>query len=205
MSGDNRMGPLVTAGTIRTALQAYLETWLSFHLAEAERAEGIAEGTMPRDPVFEMPVERAKWPESALPCVLIVVGAETNPRADGYGTVRYDFPVEFGAIVGGVDEADTRQQQSVWGAALRQFIATRLLATPGLEVEGASLPLGDYTPLPQERARSLQMAAFATTLTVSSVVADRAGVQEVPGDPLEDPGPYPAVIPPAHITIERED
>jgi hypothetical protein len=152
----NREGPLVTVGNVRSAIKARMQAdWLSYYMAEAERAEGITEGDIQRPKSWQMPSERSKWPESKLPAVLIVVAGTTGAerlRGDGddAGLVR----CELGAICKGISDDDAWRQASVYGAALRQFGAKQLDSLADLDVEGVSWDDNgeSYDDVPQERA-----------------------------------------------------
>lgn len=198
MSGTNREGPLVTVGNIRSSIIEHANTtgWLNYYLAEAERAEGLTEGTIERPRSWKWPTEVMSWPDDQRPAVLVVIGeTEGEPVEYGEGLVQASWNVEMSAVVRGVDENDTEQQASVYSAALRAFVAKQGLRLPDLTVEGARWRREAYGDLPQqgEFARSLRMAGVGFTLTLSDVVSTVPGVTEIPVPPLGDPGPYPAV------------
>lgn len=206
MTDTNREGSLVTVNTIRQAVKTRmlasaepdaLGTWLSYYMAEAERAEGITEGTIQRPRSWQMPADRTKWPETALPCVLIIVpGMNGAPQGRGEGLVTAPFAVEFGAVVRGIDDDDTWQQASIYGAALRDFGAKQLEQIAGIDVEGVAWDSSGegYDDISQAEGRSLRMASLGFTLTVNGVVSRWPGVAAVPSSPLGDVGDYPAAV-----------
>lgn len=201
MAGTNREGPLLTINAVRQAVRADMigpagdgsNGWLTYYMADAERAEGVAPGYVQRPRGWQMPGQPTKWPETQVPTVLIVVAnTEGDPRPDGEGVYRATYAIELGAVVQGVDDDDTWQQASVYGAALREYGVKRLLALPGVDVEGVMWSGESYDDLPQAEARSLRMASQAFTATFNGVVSRIPGVAAVPLSPLGDPGPYPA-------------
>jgi hypothetical protein len=207
MTTANREGSLVTVNMIRTAIRTQLDDagWLSYYMAEAERAEGITPGEIARPASWEQPTELQKWPESQIPCLLIaVVGTNGPERERGEGEITAPFGVMMGAACRGVDEEDTWRIASVYGAALRQFGAKQLSDLPTLDIEGVSWDDSgeQYGGIPQERSRSLRMASVAFTLQVNGVVSTWPGVDAPPVPPLGDPGPYPAVSE-VDVTVDR--
>lgn len=197
-AGANREGPLVTVGSIRSSIVAHANTagWLNYYLAEAERAEGITAGTIARPVAWQVPTEVLKWPESQMPCVLVVIaGTEGTPVEHGEGAVEAAWAVEMAAVVRGIDQDDTDRQASVYEAALRAFVAKQALRLPNLTVEGVRWNGSGHGEMPQqgEHARSLRMAGVNFTLSLAGVVSTRPGTLTVPASPLGDLGPYPAV------------
>jgi hypothetical protein len=201
VAGDNREGPLLTINTVRQALKADMlgtapdgsAGWLTYYMADAERAEGVDEGYVQRPRGWQMPSQPTKWPEVQVPTVLIVVAnTEGDPRPDGADVYRATYAVELGAVVRGLDDDDTWQQASVYGAALRAYGVKRMLALPGVDVEGVAWSGESYDDVPQVEARSLRMASQAFTVVFNGVVSRTPGLAVVPGSPLGDPGPYPA-------------
>lgn len=194
-------GPLISGGAAERAVVAHLTaedpdtggTWINDGISLAERAEGIAPGTLERPRGVVRRSEFATWPEDQLPVILVMAAGLAQPptrRADGKYEAR--FLVGLAPVVADVDVDTTHDVALAYGAAVRWA----MLVKPSLGgfAEDTIWRDEQYGDVPNLATRSIGAARSIFEIVVPDVV-QRAPGQMKPTADGEDPGDWPDSAP----------
>lgn len=203
MSGTNRLGPAVSKRRIALAVVGLAQTWASTYLADAERQEGVAAGTLERPRDYERIVTLSKWPEVQVPAVLVIVsGVLEEPSRRGNGELLGVWDVGVFGLVHGRSADDGDLAESIYGAAIRQMMLNQTADLAGITVAGVRQVTESYDDLPVRRGRSVRGALLGFALTVRHHASAGNRLASPPVPPIGDPGPYPTADT-VTVTLEK--
>lgn len=197
-------GTLHHGGQAEDAVLQTFTTWLPDYLAEVSRQDGLPAGTLEQPKSWEFAADVTKWPESQLPCVLVVApGTEGQPWREGSGYYRARYRVNVTVIcsAGGDNaERDTRRLAQLYGAVIRGVLLQhRKLSNNASVVAWAG---EGYDQVPQQDRRTLGFALNAFLVELRGIVSDSAGPQEPTADPVgTPPSDWPAA---ASVQVDVE-
>lgn len=198
-------GQIIGGSHVEAAAQETLQLWYPAYLAEVERQNGRTPGGLPQIRSWTNVADFSRWPEDALPCmVLICPGTADTPTQDGGdGTYRATWALRAAVIVSADTEEHTRDLAKLY------VDATKAAVIQHQTLGGFALAtdwLGEnYAPLPIDKRRSLASGEVAFNVTVDGVLDRFAGpTTPPPVDPLADPGDWPTALT-AEATVDRLD
>jgi hypothetical protein len=209
----NLYGPMLTRSRIHRAVIAHVKLWIPHYLAEVQRQEGVrADGVTALGPT-DLPLPKSwrptpgevrKWPEDQLPAVIFGSPGlgSGGTRKDGEGAYSGAWIISLSAVVGGRDLDTTEWLAGMYTAALR-LLMVQQPRVQGLDVQGARWEDEGYDPLPADAGRSLAAGTCTFTLELGGLANaaygpaaptdDPTTYPQPPGDPGDDPGPFPTV------------
>lgn len=198
MSATNVYGALVSAGQVERRIIGSLEDWLPFYLGEMERLDGYDPGSLPVPVGYVRASEFAKWPEDALPVMLVMAAATSKVRKGQDGQHEAEWTVGVAPIVKDQSQGDSRDLATTYAAAVRGAVVQhkRLKSKAHPDgIEGSVEWLGEaYTDLAFDSTRTLGTARVIFSVTLDNVVSAAAGPRELPSTPPSiDPGDWPGV------------
>lgn len=208
MSDTNRYGRIVSGHMVEMAVKAALEYWIDDYLGEMERLEGYKPGAIERPRGVVTASEFAKMPEDQVPCILVISSDAANTKKHQQGKYEATWAVGVAPIVSDVDEIETRQLAQTYAAACRAALVQHgglrsLLHPTGFGCHLQWVGEG-YTDKAFNTTRTLETARAIFAVTVEDVVTQEAGPREPTGKPSEDPGPWPALVPPVHVVVDPQ-
>jgi hypothetical protein len=178
-------GNLVTPSDVARAVEDHIRLWgrayLDFVRADATRKGDPFPRRLPPIASYRHTNDRPeKWPEDAIPCVVIFNGpGEPNGQGE---TISLDFAVGIGVVVGADDVETTDRLAKTYAAALSLLFVQK----PGLSV-GEAVSWGGFQDVPVEREdqRNLSMGVFGLIVHVPDAMTVYGG----PEVPVPDPQP----------------
>lgn len=198
MSDTNVYGPLVSAKQIERRIIGSLEDWLPFYLGEMERLDGYAPDEIARPEGYVRAAEFAKWPEDALPVILVIAAETDRPIRHEDGKHQVAWTVGVAPIVKDQSEVASRDLATTYAAAIRgavvQHKRLRSVKYPD-GIQGSVEWIGEgYHDLNFDLTRTLGSARVVFSVGIDNAVQSVAGPRDIPaGPPSEDPGPWPQV------------
>lgn len=212
-------GRVVTDGDVSNAVEASLRFWLPSALAELARRKGLGPGDV------DLPVDESWWRmatgddlsrDAGLPAVVVAAGGSELTRRPS--THDGSWPVTVTCAVRHDDHRDTYDLAALYVSGVELALAQ----DPGLRA-GTGEPFSTdvwlsghrVEPLDPEATRTVLLGVVDLTVTVSDVLARRAGppipppLPDVPEDP-QAPGPWqpPVTGPPlddVRVSVRRRD
>lgn len=186
----NLFGPIVDGGQVEAAAKATLGEWMPAYLAEMERQTGRAPESLPMVRGWETAPEFDKWPETQLPCgIIICPGTADEPTEDGQQMHRAKWDLHVALVVSANTEANTLALSKVYAAAARATL--RHHGTLGGFALRTKWVGEGYTDLPLDKRRSMASGEAVFVVEVDDVLDGNGGPSEPPADPYEDPGDWP--------------
>lgn len=175
-------GPMIVETDIDRAAVKNLRLWLPTYLSWAEKKRGLKPGLLarPRPESYQNTLEDDKFPDAALPAILVTT-AQTEADAE-FGTDACYYAVwrcVVTAVVRGEVPAQTREVASVFGGCVRLIMVQHALGLGGGETKwkrGRVAPVADAS----DGGRHL-----AASISQFSVYVDRvlqAGVGPIEPD-----------------------
>lgn len=163
------------------------------YIAEMERQQGEIVGSLPRIRGYQRSIEFEKWPETQLPCLLIIsTGLIREPIREGKGKYRAHWGISVGVITSAATEARTRFLSQLYIAAVRAVLVQQ--KSWGGLLTGVTWLHESYEQIASEDERSVGAAMAVFDAEVLDVVTMQAGPaaplvpQLDPNDPWdEDP------------------
>lgn len=193
-------GPLFSAHELEDAAIKVLMDWMPAALGKIERTYntrlvelGLGDpGSLIPPRSYRTIARFEKFPEDQIPAMVVVSpGLWEPPIKDGEGKYRAKWQVGFAIVVEAKDAETTNAVAKLYTAATRLAI----LQNRGL---GGTARVTDwldetYTDVPVRGSRSLASGQGVFLAEVYDVVDYKAGPNEIPVDPLADPGEWPPV------------
>lgn len=187
------VGPMVHAAQVEEAARSTLQAWIPTYLASMERQLGLAPRTLPPPRSWVVSTEVDRWPEEALPSVLLLsTGLAEEPARDGQGRYRARFALGVAVVVSASDEKATDELAKIYTAAIR----TCLLQQHSLGGLALGVDWEDerYDVLPGRSRGPLAAGQVVLSVDVEDVVAARSGPRGTPpDDPYVEPPSAPEV------------
>lgn len=221
MSSANIYGQIISGGVVERAVCDFLGAqeialiaagspsgngyWIDTYLNEIERIEGYTPGSIQRPRGIVTASEFDKWPEDALPVLLVISpGLTQPPERRGDSSYEARWAVGVAAVVSDINVLQTRRLAMAYGAAVR----AAMLQHAKLGGFASYLDWLDetYGDIPFADSRSIEAVRIVFEVGVENVVRRAAG-PDVPAPipvgnaPQSDPGPWPSVVPPVTTTV----
>jgi hypothetical protein len=209
----NRIGQAVSWRDLRRWALAGSRLWLPSYLRDAERHEGLVPPYCALPASFRPAPDVRKWPEEALPSLIIVSPGLTDspPVKQADRSFQTEWIVAFSAVVHGKNEAETELMASCYGVALRLMVLQQAgdwatlpgYVGPSVGVDSIIWEDEGYDEIPASRSRTLVAATVTFTIVFRNTATSLGGPIEPPVNPITDPGPWPEVLD-VELDIERE-
>lgn len=179
------IGPIVTVGAVRRAVETTLQEWLPSVLAAAARAEGRD----PDDPEQHQPIRSwRRLPDirtahdDQLPSVSVASGGLAEEAEDqGDGTYRAVWGIVVSVHVRGNDHEDTADRVGYYAAAIRTALAQH--GDLGGVAASTVWLAEDYALSEPNATRNLGGGFVEFTVAIEGVLDIYAGPAEPPLDP----------------------
>jgi len=188
IQGHADFGPLVTGVDVENAAMALMRRWFSTYLAELERRNNLAVGTLPRPKGWALAPSFDKWPEDQLPGVIVTSPGTLNPpQMGGDGVYAAWWQIEPGVVVSARTQAESHALAGIYGGALELLFLQR----PSLDGFGAGGInwLGiRYDNLGYDDTRSLYAARLQFVIEHDEVASADMG-PVTPDEPSDDAWP----------------
>lgn len=198
MSDTNLYGPLVSNKQIENRIIGALTDWMPYYLGEMARLDGYAPGELIVPEGYVRASEFDKWPEDALPVLLVMAAATDKVRKGQDGEHEAGWTVGIAPVVKDQSAGASRDLAGTYAAAIRGAIVQhkRLRSTAYPDgIDGSVEWLGEaYTDLAFDSTRTLGTARVIFSVTINNAVTATGGPRELPTEPPdEDPGDWPGI------------
>lgn len=191
----NQFGDLFVVTRLEDALTVVLDAWFPTYLAEVQRQNPPPVGVVMAPPA-SIATHRtdARWPDEALPSIVVQVPGTYSVEKSGDGTMRAWYAVTVLCVVAAATLDDTLRLSGYYAGAARGILMQqRDLLGVVQDVEWID-ERHDRILTTEDRQRSLQIASLTCSMLVDRVVNARFGPStpdDLP-DPLQPPlDPYP--------------
>ncbi len=183
---DTAFGPLVAASDVEECVLALVQKWLPDYLAEVDRVQGQAVGTMPQPRGWVISSEIEKMPEDQTPTVIIASpGLTEPPLADGSGVYTARWRVLVGVHLSARGNALALRLARLYTLALRALLVQQQ-RDPDTTVIVRRIDWVDerYDTLPSIDDRTICTGTVEVGIEVMDVTTRHAG----PLEPVLPPG-----------------
>lgn len=183
-------GPIVSAISLPSAIEATVSQWIEVYLRETERQAGVGE-QLPSFASYNSRPDSDRWIEEAMPALITVVpGLAAEPDRDGEG--NYEAPWRVGVMIvsAGPSKALTDRNNKLYAAAVRAILLQQ--SSLGGASSGVYWTGEDYDQGPVRAGRSIGTAVVSFTIHTPAVVNKLAGPL-APPDPDQPGSEWPRV------------
>lgn len=172
---------MIDGDQIEEAFTAFLKLRYGTYLDEIAEQRGRPRGTYQHPKSWVIENDFDKWPDDALPCVLVISpGIEDEPKKSGNGNYRAVWFVATAVIVRARNRKDTRKVAMRYGAALRTCVLENRSLGGALEgkMRVKDWVSEDYDDISDEDNPNLFAAKNIFRVEVDDVVNVNAGPTE---------------------------
>lgn len=181
-------GPIRTAAVAEQAVTATLQRWMPTYVAELERQNGLAAGSIPAVRGWTLTNQFDQSQSDQTPTIIVISpGSEGTPVRSGEGAITVVWRVEVAVIANGRDRASSNLFAKVYAAAIRAIVVQQ----PSLGgVAAASVYAGEsFTDAPADYLPVGAVAVVEFAVTVTEAVNRKLG----PLDPDSTDTDWPEV------------
>lgn len=198
-------GRIVSDDQVEDAVMATLKKWVGTELAVIEDQRGLQRGYHQRPVEWQVRNDFDKWPEEALPMVIVLsTGLADEPLKEGGGRYRVPWAIGVACVVSSTDQASSRRFAYRMGAAIRAALVHNQSLDKALDgtIRGVTWLDGRNNELPQPEpgGRTIWATRQVFQVDVGDVLTANAGPsQPWPPDAVVPVEPAPAPEDPADV------
>lgn len=211
---ESIFSPIVSTRWVKRHITETVSVWAPTYLAEAERQEGLAVGSLERPRAVASAFDLDNWPELQTPAIFCVCpGVLGDPERHAQGRYSAWFGFQLGVYVEEQEEAPALECAETYQAAIEDLIIQQ--GALGDQGRQETLWTSRSLRLPDPTNRTQVCAVSAFKVIVDSVIT--AGAGPVAPEPVEKPGapgssepgneaeypPWP-LVETTHITVTGE-
>jgi hypothetical protein len=171
-------GNIISDDVVEDAVTATLQRWIDTELSEIERQRHVAVGFYARPRAWEIRNDMDKWPEEALPAVIVIsTGLADAPVRDGRRDYRATYAIGVATVCGSVNASEARKSAHRLGAAVRASLVHHQSLDHGInsQVRGVDWIDGRNNEINVDATRSVWAVRQIFTVEVADVLVRSAG------------------------------